>query len=192
LTEQQINDLIEEYKPIVGGVIKKYKYFYLDDYDDVFQHGLIGLWYGITHYDDSKNTKLSTFLHTSVHSRISDVYKSTKKRREIENATVSYDGFVSNTSTDEMDVDSQIGVIVSSHVNPSNILDKIIYEKVVSDISKESDDKLRRMVLMYYVHQMGYQEIANILGCTRQNIESRIKTYIKKYRITLNKNGYMD
>jgi RNA polymerase sigma factor (sigma-70 family) len=135
---------------------------------------------------------LSTFLHTSVHSRISDVYKSTKKRREIENATVSYDGFVSNTSTDEMDVDSQIGVIVSSHVNPSNILDKIIYEKVVSDISKESDDKLRRMVLMYYVHQMGYQEIANILGCTRQNIESRIKTYIKKYRITLNKNGYMD
>jgi RNA polymerase sigma factor (sigma-70 family) len=189
-TEQEINDLIEQHKPIVGALIKKKKYWMLDDYDDVFQLGMIGLWNGIVAYDDEMGVKLSTFLYMTAERNILNTYKYRKKINALDNATIHYDSFDQNCN--EMTTDEKIGMLWSGSYEPVNVLNHIIYEKVISDLKNEKDEKLKEMVWMYYVDELGYQEIASKLHCSRQNVNIRISRWLNRYRKYLIKSGYAD
>ena len=53
--------LLEDSAFIIHSVISKYvKYF---DRDDLYQVGMIGLLEALNHYDESKNTKFSSFAY---------------------------------------------------------------------------------------------------------------------------------
>jgi RNA polymerase sigma factor (sigma-70 family) len=188
-TEQEINELIEKHKPLVGALIKKKKYWMLDDYDDVFQLGMIGLWNGIVAYDDEMGVKLSTFLYMTAERNILNTYKFRKNFNELNNHTIFYDSF--DQSCEEMGTDDKIGLLDVGHYEPIDVSRHIVYEKVISDLKNERDEKLRDMVYMYYVDELGYQEIASKLHCSRQNVLIRISRWIERYRKQLIESGYL-
>ncbi len=63
-----LNQIIEENKNLIYSIIKKYTYYY--DKEDLFQTATIGLIKAYNNYDNSKNTKFSTYAYTYILSEV--------------------------------------------------------------------------------------------------------------------------
>ena len=58
------NILIEDYEKLIYSIINKYNFF--GDIEDLYQVGVIGLLKACDNYNDSFNTKFSTYAHTYI------------------------------------------------------------------------------------------------------------------------------
>ena len=67
LKDKELDNIIKENEWVVNDVISKYQH--LVDRDELYAVGLMGLYEGIKKYDNTKNTKLSTYARHWVKAR---------------------------------------------------------------------------------------------------------------------------
>ena len=68
MTDKELEVIIKENEWVVNDVISKYQH--LVDRDELYAVGLMGLYEGIKKYDNTKNTKLSTYARHWVKARV--------------------------------------------------------------------------------------------------------------------------
>ena len=184
-TELELNQLINEYRPLVGAVIRKKGLYNLADYEDVFQTGLIGLWMGLKAFDyDQTETKLSTFLFTTIYRKINGDYRTTMRHQPFDRKVDSIEKLVERTGNPSA-VDT---LYFMKDIEIDNI-DRILYMEAIEHFKNLQDKSLSQMVLRYYYDGFNYVEIAEELGLTRQNTTMRISNAVKHYRQYLVKSG---
>ena len=184
-TEEEINQLVTEYRPLVGAVIRKKMLYNLADYDDVFQTGLIGLWMGLKAFDyDQTGTKLSTFLFTTIYRKINGDYRTAMRHQPFERKIDSIEKLIERTGNP-----SAIDTFYFMEDVEVNNIDHLLYTESIEYFKNLKDKTLSNMVLRYYQDGLNYVEIAEEFGLTRQNTTMRINNAVKRYRKYLVKSG---
>lgn len=177
-TEEELELLIKQYTPLVRYVINKKGLKTFDHMDDLMQNGTIGLWHGLVASKNMKIDNMLGFLFRCIYIEFINVYFKKKKTIESDSSVVSLQRL---SSVDDFDNDKDI-TFASIHIEPVDISAHLICEKIIHDIQNIADKKLSDMVLRYYIKEQGWQEIATIHGCDRQNIKIRVDRFIKSYR----------
>lgn len=177
-TEEQMNEMIKEYEPIIGSVIKRKNLYKLDDYDELMQVGRIGMWKAFANYDPEKNDNIRTFLWMAVWRSFADAYYRSHKTIERHGDTVSFQVFTDDDTHD----DTKNQLFAELQTPAEDVSRHWAFEKVVSAIQHYPDQESADMALRYYLGEQSWAEIARDYGCTRANPPVRVARLITSIR----------
>ena len=177
-TEEQINQMIQEYEPIIGSVIKRKNWYNLDEYDELMQVGRIGMWKAFANYDPEKNDNIRTFLWMAVTRYFVDIYYKGHKTIERNGDTVSFQVFTDDDTHD----DTKNQLFTELQTPPVDAYRHWAFEKVVETIQRYPDQESADMALRYYLGEQSWAEIGRAYGCTRANPPIRVARLIESVR----------
>lgn len=152
------NDKFGEYTYIIDKVIGLYS-FPKNDYDDIKQIALIGLWKGLETYKDDKNASLETYSITCVKNEIGKHMRHQKVQRRINKAGED----LSLDYTLNEDGDTFGDFLASDYDLAKEVEDRIELEHI-KEIIKTLPTKDRQVIEMYYFKEMNLREIGRIMG----------------------------
>lgn len=167
----------ESNKGLVGHIMKKY-YIRSDQYKDVYQEGLIGLWKACITFDDSKGTKFATYAGRCIQNQIGMFFR--KEKKTALDTSIQY--VLNNDNGDEFTVEDTIADERSSNFT-QDFLDRESIAELISIILNCSEPRKRLFVLLTMAG-MKQRQIGNLLGIS-QSYVSRLE---KQYRRSLRKN----
>lgn len=78
--------LFEKYYPVISSISNKYYYKYkniLDEYNDLYQEGIIGFNYAIDRFDSHKNVSFYSYALLCIESRIKDYIRKLKRNKNL-------------------------------------------------------------------------------------------------------------
>ncbi len=174
------NKLIEHNLRLVAHIAKKYTGS-VRDQEDLLSIGTIGLMKGITSFDPSKGTRLTTYAARCIENEILMLLRSKKKEQ----------GDVSlNESIGTDKEGNQIMLIDVMKNDEVDIFDKINtsieIRQLYHNIQKELDAREKKVILLRYGildgHPMPQREIAKRLGISRSYVSRIEKKAIRKLK----------
>lgn len=181
------DDLITKNISLIYLAIKKNNIYW--DTEDEFQYhydnGLVGLINGAKTFDSTKGYKESTYLYKCINKEIhKGIYTSTmKKRVNPYGKDLSLDYLL-----EENNEDTFLDVIPDPNVNiEQEVENNLEYENIVNAIEHLENEKDKEVMKYYYGLVDGkehtYEQIANIMSLSKQNIHQRMKRAIKNIKI---------
>jgi len=175
--------LFEKYYPVVNNLVYKYFNKYkdiLDEYNDLFQEGIIGFNYAIDKYDSQKNVSFYSYALLCIEGRIKDYIRKVRRNKNIiiKNAvsfsTLIFDDvyFEDIVATDDLTYNSIVLKELCNYlVNFKNTL--TVNEALVFELR---------------FNGFSYEEISKLLSIKKSNIYS----YIRQIRIKFKKLNEID
>lgn len=169
--------LFYKYDPVIKKIAKQYfdQYKkYLDDYDDVYQEGAIGLNYAIDHFDSRKNVTFYTYVLLCVESKIKDYVRTLCRNKHLilKNAA-SFSEYIGEDIFLE-------DVIATDDLAYQTIL---LRDLERSFIVFKNDLSIREsQIFELRFNGFSYQEISNLLEIKKENIYSYIRQIRQKFR----------
>lgn len=171
----------EEYLGFVHSITnKRYKQFkHKYSYEDLFQEGYVGLMKAANRFDSTRGAKFSTYAYPYVDGQILRMIESDKwygKNREerLEGiAPYSLDAPIDGADNEITYVDS-IG-------NYDFNFEKIEIKTVI-DILPE---KLKKIIVMYYMQSFTQVEIARKIGCSKSNVSVLMRETLEYLKFQL-------
>lgn len=161
-----IEKLLEEYKPLVISIARKYSLTGAD-LDDLIQEGMIGLYGGINSYDKNKNDNFAIFASLCIKRRILTAIK--------KNNSLKSSYFKDLFCDDELYQNE----IPSIEDNPEN---KIIIKEDFGLLKQEILSKLtttEKKVLGEFLSGKSYEKISEKLNISKKSVDnalSRVRT----------------
>ena len=161
---------MEDFKELIAnhnGILYKIGKVYSDedDFDDLYQEMLINIWNGKKNFKG--DSKLSTWIYrVCLNTALS--YHKVKKRKQLPQQEITN---LENVLVYEEDVSKDLEI---------QNLYKAIKELKVSD----------RSIVLLYLEDKSYEEIAEITGLTPNNVGVKINRIKKSLLKILNKNGH--
>ncbi len=172
--------LLNKYKHRVKNICLKY-YIVGNTNDDIIQEGMIGLYRAIMNYSKEKNDSFSAFASMCIKRRVLSVMNSANRKKNIPlNTSVSLNKPVNEEG-------KTLGEIIEDSTNdPEKIY--ISSEKIKSDSQNIIDalSKMEKSILVEYLQERSYDEIAQKLGISRKSVDNamqRIRLKISKLKI---------
>ena len=170
-----IDKVLEEYKPLVVSIARRY-FLVGGDFEDLIQEGMIGLYKAVQGYDENSQASFLTFANLCITRQIQSAIKhaNTKKNKVLNELTISGD-----------DIEDKMNLIVSLEPNPE---DKFISQQNMDYINKQIASNLsqfERQVLNFYIDGKKYDDIASLLNVTRKTIDNTLVKIRKKLSFLL-------
>lgn len=184
--------IIEKYKGIIHGTIKKKNYFLQGgDYDDLFQEGMFGIYKAIKDFKEEAG-EFETFLKICVDRQlISAIKTSTRKKHTPLNEMIPLDrSLPENDNLSMMDIfgardEVQYGIDFES-LNPE---DQVIYMErhdIQKKMLRQALSDKEKSVYNLYLEDKSYKEIMDDLGVDNpkmiDNAIQRVKRKIEKIK----------
>ncbi len=164
--------VLERYKNLVYAKAKPYFIAGADE-DDIIQEGFIGLYNAVKDFDGEKLPFFGVFAGVCVSRRILTAVKAAARQKHIPlNSYVSLD----NGSPD---AEVPAGVSGASLDPEAILIDRENVDGIGYKINKALS-KLELEVLVYYLRDMSYQEIASALGKDVKAVDNAIQRIRKK------------
>lgn len=166
--------VLERYKNLVYAKAKPYFIAGADE-DDIVQEGFIGLYNAVKDFDGEKLPFFNVFAGVCVSRRILTAVKAATRQKHIPlNSYISLD---SSSSENDAPI---AAAAVNGAGNPEAILiDRENVDGIEYKINKALS-KLELEVLIYYLRDMSYQEIAAALGKDVKAVDNAIQRIRKK------------
>ncbi len=164
--------MFEKYEPLIKKICSHYFFCYQNikiDYDDLLQEGRIGLFKAIKGYDSSQNVLFYTFATICIKRAIlSFLNRNMNTKNIVLSQAIIYE------NDEELDR-SEISSDIFSFVSDNDCINNIIKFKNSLDFIDANVFELR-------FNMFSYEEIANLLGLTKKNVDNRIMKIKKKLR----------
>jgi RNA polymerase sigma-70 factor (ECF subfamily) len=156
---KRFGDLIQEYHPMIYKICRVYSTS--EDFDDLYQEILISVWKSLPSFQG--RSKLSTWLYRVVLNKAM-TYQRDQKKHE---SKISIDHIVEmqDGTTDYQEKEQQINRLYSA----------------ISQLKKDD-----RSIVLLYLDEKTYEEIAEITGLTTSNVGVKINRLKKKLFQILN------
>ena len=175
MLKKPIEEVLEEYKPLVVSIARRY-FLAGADFEDLIQEGMIGLYKAVQSFDENAQASFMTFANLCINRQIQSAIKhaNTDKNKVLNELTISGD-----------DIEEKMNLIVSLEPNPE---DKFISQQNMEYINNEIAKNLsqfERQVLNYYIEGLKYDDIALKLNVTRKTIDKTLVKIRKKLTFLL-------
>ena len=170
--------LVNKYKGVINYTINKYvsnQPLIGFEEKDLYQEGLIGLLSAMETYQDSKETKFSTYASRCIENRIATAINramNTKNKNLNDSVSLDY-------------VDPSTGTSLYDFIGSSGIIDDMISKENCDELIKFGDNHLKgfeKEVFMLKVEEYTNEEIAAILKEDKRKVENalfRIRNKLK-------------
>lgn len=167
--------ILERYKNLVYAKAKPYFIAGADE-DDIVQEGFIGLYNAVKDFDGEKLPYFSVFAGVCVSRKILTAVKAATRQKHIPlNSYISLDN-----GNAEGDSPMAAAITAKGVSDPEAILiDRENVDGIEYKINKALS-KLELEVLLYYLRDMSYQEIAEVLGKDVKAVDNAIQRIRKK------------
>lgn len=167
--------ILERYKNLVYAKAKPYFIVGADE-DDIVQEGFIGLYNAVKDFDGEKLPYFSVFAGVCVSRKILTAVKAATRQKHIPlNSYISLDN-----GNAEGDSPMAAAITAKGVSDPEAILiDRENVDGIEYKINKALS-KLELEVLLYYLRDMSYQEIAEVLGKDVKAVDNAIQRIRKK------------
>ena len=178
-----LNYLLTKYKSMARNKARSY-FLVGADREDIIQEGMIGLFKAIRDFNPERQSSFYTFADLCITRQIITAVKTATRKKHIP-----LNSYVSIYKPDEEDSDRSLldTLPKTSDLNPESIF---IEEEGVSEIESKMLkvlSNLEREVLMLYLKDKSYEEIARVLGRDEKTVDNalqRIKRKLDKYLST--------
>lgn len=185
MTKAEIDNLIITNQGLIGKVIKDLKCYWHteDEFQDIYDAGMIGLIRGAKTYNKSKSS-IGTYLYTCIKNEIcKSIYLSEMQKRKInKKISLSLDQPCADDDT------TTIGELIRDEkVNiEKEIINAITSEEVRNAISKLKPKYQQILKLKYGIgcEQQSIVNIAKILGCSRKNVYALLMSARRAFKRT--------
>lgn len=180
--DEALEAILSRYKNLVYAKSKPYFLAGADD-DDIVQEGFIGLYKAVRDFDGEHFPFFKVFAGVCVTRHILTAVKAASRKKHLPlNSYVSLD---KNTYDDDSDTTLLDVMAFDELQDPEAILiDRENVDGMEYKINKALS-KLEMQVLMCYLEEMTYQEIADKLGKDTKAVDNAIQRIKKKLEITL-------
>ena len=155
------------------------------DKEDLIQEGMIGLYKAIRDFDREKNVSFQSFAELCINRQMYSAIKgsNTKKNQPLNNY-ISIDSMESAEDR-ENPLEQMLGTGFEKNKNPEQlVLDKeaadVLEYTLVGQLSE-----LERKVLMYYMKDFNYNQIAVALGKEPKAVDNALQRIKKKLTLVL-------
>ncbi len=182
-----INILIERYTNLVKYNANKF-FLYGGDENDVFQEGMIGLYYAIKKYDENNGASFKTFAQICIDRYLITAIKLSNRQKHIPLNTA----FSMNINVDNEDDNSREIITLLKNdkcEDPSEIIvNREFYKELTKKIEKNLSPK-ELNVLNEFKTGKSYAEIAKTLECNVKSVDTaltRIRRKAAKIKEELN------
>lgn len=184
--------IIEKYKGIIHGTIKKKNYFLQGgDYDDLFQEGMFGIYKAIKDFKEEAG-EFETFLKICVDRQlISAIKTSTRKKHTPLNEMIPLDrSLPENDNLSMMDIfgardEVQYGMDFES-LNPEEQVIQLERHEIQKKMLRQALSEKEKSVHNLYLQDKSYKEIMDELGVDNpkmiDNAIQRVKRKIEKIK----------
>ncbi len=163
---EDFKSIIDTHHPILYKIGRSYAS--ADDFDDLYQEMLINLWKGLQNF--SGKSKLSTWIYRVV-LNTALTYNRNKKRKKVAHVPV-----------------EQIENIVETDTKQHKQNQENDIKQLYVAIRKLPKDD--RSIMLLYLEEKSYDEIAEIIGIKRNNVAVKINRSKKKLHELLKENDY--
>ncbi len=180
--KEALEAILSRYKNLVYAKSKPYFLAGADD-DDIIQEGFIGLYKAVTDFDGDRFPFFKVFAGVCVTRHILTAVKAaTRKKHQPLNSYVSLD---KNTYDDDSDTTLLDVMAFDELQDPEAILiDRENVDGMEYKINKALS-KLEMEVLVCYLEDMTYQEIADRLGKDTKSVDNAMQRIKKKLETAL-------
>lgn len=171
------NTLIERNLRLVVHIVKKFENFdenFVENFDDLFSVGTIGLIKAIHSFDITKNIKLSTYAGKCIKNEILMFFKKNRKRK---NDLYLYHIIATNNNEDSL--------LLEDILTDKNNIDSIEYFELKNDLIKEFNnlnEREKQIIKLRYNNDLSQQKISDKLGISQSYI-SKLEKNIKRKMI---------
>lgn len=170
-----LETILERYRNLVYAKAKPYFIAGADE-DDIVQEGFIGLYNAVKDFDGEKLPYFSVFAGVCISRKILTAVKAATRQKHIPlNSYISLDN-----GNAEGDSPMAAAITAKGVSDPEAILiDRENVDGIEYKINKALS-KLELEVLIYYLRDMSYQEIADVLGKDVKAVDNAIQRIRKK------------
>ena len=161
--------LLEKNINLIHAIIHKHRYYTVDDYDEVFQAGLYGLWRATEVYDESKNVKFSTYATTTIrHHILNHLSNMQLNKNKVNLESWSFDFEYEDGST----LHETVACAKREQQQYKDLVDVFI-DWVDNDLD-------RKIIYDHYIVGKSFREIGAEMNLSGQRIFNRVQKHIKK------------
>ncbi len=172
-----MDHLLGRYRPVVE--VRAHDYFWVGtDIEDAVQEGMIGLYKAIRDYSEAANTSFRAFAELCIHRQIITALKATTRRKHsLLNLCL--------TMTPPVGNDERYGVLTEALADnhPDSPERTVIGRDMWANIRRfalRGLSQLEWQVLLNYLGEERYQDIAAQLGCNAKQIDNALQRAKKK------------
>lgn len=168
--------MVESNLKLVGYAIKKYHLSNLDEYEDLYQVGSIGLFNAVKTFNKAHGVAFSTYATKCIKNQILTVYLTKKYENSVLKSSLSLDAEDYNNLTLH-------DKVKSDQFDAEDILQKE-YQKQFMDtfISRIKDKYVVSLITDHFIYDMSYADMAIKYGKSRQSINQKVNRALVKYR----------
>ncbi|MGF7184556.1 RNA polymerase sporulation-specific sigma factor [Desulfitispora alkaliphila] len=169
---------------LVKSVIRKYKLNSMDEYDDLFQEGCLGLLKAINKYNDEKNVKFKTFAYTCIDNEIKMYLR--KRKRFFKEVIAMFEEDHEVASDNTPNKGYNLHNIVSNEdnsYNPEAVMDDKEEKEILKNILASLPDSDKDILFSFYglggKAKIKQSDLAKKYNVSQSRISKRIKTIIE-------------
>lgn len=165
---QEVERLLDEYKPLVTSVARRY-FLVGAELEDLMQEGMIGLYKAIQTFDETKHTSFKTFALLCIKSQIQSAIKTANRNKnKILNEVMLEDN------------EDQMYLVISQDPNPEDrVINREEYIHTKNEINKLLS-LLEKQILKQYLLGKNYQQIADTLCLDKKSVDNGLNRIRKK------------
>lgn len=170
--------LIKRYEDFVKATASRF-FLYGGDKNDVFQEGMIGLYYAVKNYKQENGASFKTFAKLCIDRQLITAIKlSNRQKHLVLNNAISINSTLDSDDDNSVQVSSIVKNMNSE--DPSEIVLRNEYFKEITSQIENSLSKKEYSVLKEYKLGKSYAEIANTLNCNVKEVDTALTRIRKK------------
>ncbi len=167
--------LYEQFKPMIIKLVNRWSRIGVIEYDDLMQIALLALIHAYETYDNTRKTKLSTYVYDTIEYRIrKEIYLTNKKNKRYKTVSIYSTIESSEGSTIEL-----MDLIADDLDLQEEIEDKLMIQTYKTEIEKYLDANKSNICILKWFEDMNYDYIEKVTGT------NNIYSTLREARMTL-------
>jgi len=175
LVDPKEESVVRSNLSLVHFAIKHYKLEFLDEYDDVYQVGCIGLINAVRSFDKERGLKFSTYAIMCIRNQIIATYRTLKQRLDLLADAIQLDAPLHCDTTDTL-LDAIPDERYDARIEFYKNCAKDAAQTIIFQID---DDTIRDWAIGHFYENKSYRALAKESGCSHERIRKMVLAAIR-------------